>query len=307
MNRQEVEQATEREGVQNELAYLERILDPNEKYDRKVFIKKFDALKDATQYLENFQKDPTNPSNLTDVGAFLSGDFKKYLHSPPQKARFDLERAFEDMSTGLAGFVRGKLDTFLGKMDDKSLESYVASGPIFRTGGDKRGADEEHNYVFDIRQQRASMEKVMDDKDIGEMQKFLDAKIKSMDLPEGAKTILLVDMSTEPEAINRFYQREYFKVAKKLKLAVSTKEGKVDVAKIRGMIRRSISEIEYELGEETDDGDKSDLVKASLKPMMYELAKYVHKIEKAERNKGISGKVESKERAGRRSAKGMPL
>lgn len=281
-----------READKNLVKY--RPISPNENYDRKTFVKAQGSLNDLEGYVQALNKDAFNVGAREDLCGLLMGNPGMHNGMPPEILRKAAGEAYSEGIENMGRYAERNLGNLLETLDAKGMQSVAHSVPLYLTG--KREHDEVVNLMNEIKSMESEDENTKAEALNRVIKHIMDAK----DIPDWVKIIISIDSKFQAEIFSKYYSGRKKALANHLQ-----KDGKPDVGKYRTLIEDSLKAAYDKLDEEKDDGAKSDIWKADIRPYCIVIAKAAHRAEKKELDKNNKEKQEKKEREKERQALGM--
>ncbi|MBU3906697.1 MAG: hypothetical protein KKA64_00420 [Nanoarchaeota archaeon] len=271
-------------------------INPEESYDRKTFVDKFGDLSDLEEYIETMQKEPNNPSVLSDLSTLLHGDDQFYseLTNPLSVASGEADRAYTYGIDAIAKYVKKNLNDFFGKTDEKDALKLVSNLPLYKTG------NEEHDKFVKLSDEIKEISAAS--QDAQKMQNYTVKQIKS--LPEWLQESFAY-FGNRQDYASALFKEFASHTQRKFNKAVSTEEREINKNKLERIIKDSLRKAHEEQDKEPNKKDKYDIWKKAIRPYYLVLAKLVHPKEKKKEKLSNSFEREREERKAERRELGM--
>ncbi len=257
--------------------FIYKPINPNQGYDRKMFVDAFDDFSDLSSYLEKLVKDPRDLDTLADLGGLLYQRPDIFVKADdPLLARKEAKYYHSKSIRAMEKYVQNNFETLLGKCDDKGLEGYVISTPIYKTT-EGRG-QKDHNEFVDRLNSFRKITEIAREGNPEQVREYIAKKISKA--PEWLQELIAGSMENQEYAkimFGAFAERDQKKFFEMLR----DKKGKTRRGFLENVVRDSLGEAYKQLGKETNLKDAKDIREKVIRPAYINLAGIAHQGEKA--------------------------
>ena len=286
--------------IANHEDFSERLyspIDSSRKFNRDEFVSSFDDYKNLQNSVTALREDTDNPYIINNLAELLTGNsqFFEQFNDSHVKARVYGDRVNEHSTESMAKYVQGNLDDFFKLYDDTDMLGLVSSVPLYKLGNEDRSS-KEHNEFVDLVNEIKSLEEIS--KDPRKIRGYVDNKIA--DTPEWFKEVYSF-FSGRQDHMQALFQEFSRDTQIDFQKASRTKNGRINMKKIEGVLRNGIDEALKEYGNETNEGVKKDIWNTNIRPIYLSVAEIIHGKEKTEmENYKDPERVRRKERRGKK-------
>lgn len=256
-------------------------LNPNEKFDEKTYVGKFDDFMDLQEYVSGLRSDKSSErlDAIRDLGKLLMGDRDHFerLENSESDARAVSDFAYESTVENTARYVQRNLEDFFKIYEDDDLRQLILTLPIYKL--DNKGQNiGDHNDFVDLLNELRSLEEIKKNPD--KMVAYVDAKIKKS-MPEWFQKSFRGYSISRPDHVARYFERYSRDAEVKLEKMMRMKDRGIDTKKLEYIIRNSLAQAWEEHGKESHEGDKKDIWERAIRPVYIGIAQSIFKKRKA--------------------------
>ena len=251
-------------------------IDPNQKYDRDIFVPTHNRDSKLEQKVAKLKEDHQNPGLIKDVSKILYNGYEKaYANysNPGYVARFEADRFIDKATNAKALYVKNNLDDFMDLVDENQMLNLALSLPLYKTN------DESHNKLVDVINEM----KVIEDagKDFSKMKQYVNSKLEGV--PEWLQESISYYSGNQEYmssmfnqfagfAKNRFQKETHLFEVENGKI----KSAKINRGKLETALKDSLDKIWRIHGHETIPGEQSDIVDDFISPLYLAIANTVY-------------------------------
>lgn len=268
---------------------------PKGDFNRETFVQQGEVYQDIGKWVQTLQKDPHNKKAFENAGKLFFGDGAFY--SPEgENPRFRLEDTFSKLTEGRARYAEKKYSDFTDGLTDEHWRTLILEVPLYKTG------NKEHDEIIEAIEAKRNVDEVS--KDPNKLRAFLLKKSEEFDEP--------FRKEVRRNKYNNSYLQKVFEIYQKeatinYNILVHEKDGSFKKGLAKSIFESSLKAAKAEMNRESDEGDKSDIWEADIRPYYLTLDSIKYQLEKeklkVEQNKKKD--AERKERAKKRENMGM--
>jgi len=266
-------------------------------FNREKFVKTGKVYQDMGKWIQTLEKDSTNVDVMRKAGKTLQENPDFYYQSGINP-RPRLEDTFSVLQDNRANYAKEKYSNIIDGFNDEHWMSLISGLPLYKTG------KKEHDEIVDILNQKKRMDEAAGDPE--KMTQFLFKKSKSFDPIVQAEFRREIYNERYLKTLFGLYEREtQIKYMKK----IFDEKGEIKKGLAKSTFETSLHAAEAEMEKETNEGDKSDIWEADIRPYYLALDSVKYRMEKKEiekdREKGKDSTTQ--ERGKKRKGMGMNI
>ncbi|MFH1365286.1 MAG: hypothetical protein ABIH28_01755 [archaeon] len=259
-------------------------------FNSENFVKTGKIYQDIGKWIQTLQKDVYNKDAFEKAGKLFVGD--KDFYSPTGiNPKFKLEDTFSVLTENRAKYAKERYSNMANGFSDEHWMGLISNLPLYKTG------NKSHDEIVDAMIAKRKVDEASEDSN--KMFEFLSKKSEGFDGPFQAEFRRERYNESYLKKLFGIYQKEA--VMKYLKL-LHNEDGKLKKGLAKSVFETSLKTAEREMERETNEGDKSDIWEADVRPYYLALDHFKYKLEdneleeKEEKNKDNKTKDRQKTR-----------
>lgn len=259
-------------------------INPNSKYDRKEFCKKFKKLQKLEGYFSKFVQNPNDLNNFNDLAGicleFMVGSDEQKISQleNPHMAYSQADALLNEGYSDMADYIHHNKDEVLNELSAKQLYQVFANPnvPLFKTGNKEydriKNLRDKINLILRTQEEKGDITSLVQD----EVKDFIDS------MPQGQREYFFKNQAALYPVLAQHVIRGMYQEYQNL---FKNKKGKLDKDKIKDYFDKSYEAAEDFIKDEIPNKEQAAYRHDNLRSYYVEIARSFYKSEKKEQEK----------------------